>query len=80
MPRSKKYVVSQVDKENSGTILGFVIALAFAGSMIFQPIFGYVAEYLGKNYIVSVSLGGALIGLIFTFILFRMLKRKPSKN
>ena len=70
----------QRGQENSGTILGFVIALTFAGSIVFQPIFGYVAEYSGKNYIAFVSLGGALIGLIFAFILFRLLKRRPHKN
>ena len=67
----------QRDQENSGTILGFVIALAFAGSIVFQPIFGYVAEYFGKNYIVFIALGGALIGLIFTFILFRIIRKNP---
>jgi fucose permease len=72
-------ISSQRDKENSGTILGFVIALTFASSIVFQPIFGYVAEYLGKSNIVFVSLSGAIIGLIFISILFRILKRKPQK-
>ncbi len=70
----------QRDPENSGTILGFVIALAFAGSIVFQPLFGYVAEYLGKNYIVFIALGGAILGLIFTFILFRIIRNKPLKE
>jgi fucose permease len=70
----------QRDPENSGTILGFVIALAFAGSIVFQPVFGYVAEYFGKNYIVFIALGGAILGLIFTFILFRIIRNKPLKK
>ena len=70
----------QRDPENSGTILGFVIALAFAGSIVFQPVFGYVTEYLGKNYIVFIALGGAILGLIFTFILFRIIRNKPLKE
>ena len=73
-------ISAQRDQENSGTILGFAIALTFAGSIVFQPLFGYVAEYLGKNYIVFISLGVAFIGLIFTLILFRIFKRKPFKN
>ena len=66
------------DKENSGTILGFAIAFAFAGSIIFQPIYGYVAEYLGKNYIAYLTLGGTIIGLIFTIILFRIIQKNHS--
>lgn len=66
------------DKENSGTILGFTIAFAFAGSIIFQPIYGYIAEYLGKNYIAYLALGGSIIGLVFTIILFRIIRKKHS--
>jgi fucose permease len=68
-------IAAQRDKENSGTILGFVIALAFAGSIVFQPIFGYVTEYFGKNNIVFVGLGGAIIGLIFTSVLFSIIRK-----
>jgi len=67
------------DKENSGTILGFTIAIAFAGSIIFQPIYGYIAEFLGKNYLVYLALGGSIIGLVFTIILFRIIQKKHSK-
>ena len=73
-------ISAQRDPENSGTILGFIIALAFAGSIVFQPIYGYVAEYFGKNYIVYVALAGALIGLVFTFILFRIFHQNNSDN
>ena len=66
------------DKENSGTILGFTIAFAFAGSIIFQPIYGYIAEYLGKNYIAYLALGGSIIGLVFTIILFMIIRKKHS--
>ncbi len=73
-------IFAQGDTENSGTILGFIIALAFAGSIAFQPIYGYVAEYFGKNYIVYVALAGALIGLVFTSILFRIFHQNNSGN
>jgi len=73
-------ISAQRDQENSGTILGFTIAFAFAGSIVFQPVYGYVAEYFGKNYIAYIALRGALIGLIFTFILFIILKKNPSRK
>jgi len=66
------------DKENSGTILGFTIAFAFAGSIVFQPVYGYIAEYLGKKYIAHLALGGSIIGLIFTIILFRIMHKELS--
>jgi hypothetical protein len=42
--------------------------------MVFQPILGYVTEYLGKNNIVFVILAATLLGLIFTLILFKLMK------
>jgi MFS family permease len=64
------------DPENSGTILGFTIAFAFAGSIVFQPVYGYVTEYLGKEYISYIALGGALTGFIFVAMLFRIIRRR----
>jgi fucose permease len=65
--------------KNSGTVLGFTIAFAFAGSIIFQPIYGYVTEYFGKEYIVYIALGGALIGFIFVAVLFRIMKKENTR-
>jgi MFS family permease len=64
------------DPENSGTILGFTIAFAFAGSIVFQPVYGYLTEYLGKEYISYIALGGALTGFIFVAMLFRIIRRR----
>jgi len=66
--------------KNTGTVLGFTIAFAFAGSIVFQPIYGYVAEYFGKEYIVYIALGGTLIGFIFVALLFRILKKEQGKS
>jgi len=66
------------DRENSGTILGLTIAFAFAGSIVFQPVYGYVTEYLGKEYISFITLGGTVIGFIFVSLLFRLAKRGKS--
>ncbi len=68
------------DPKNSGTILGFTIAFAFAGSIVFQPLYGYITEYFGKEYIAYIALAGALIGFVFVSILFRILKREHIRR
>ena len=73
-------IAAKRDTKNSGTILGFTIAFAFAGSIVFQPLYGYIAEYFGKEHIVHVTLGGVLIGFVFVSILFRILKKFNSRR
>jgi len=68
------------DTKNSGTILGFTIAFAFAGSIVFQPIYGYVTEYLGKEYISYIALGGTMIGFIFVSLFFRIIRKERRKS
>ena len=68
------------DSKNSGTILGFTIAFTFAGSIVFQPLYGYVAEYFGKEYIAYITLAGTLIGFVFVSILFRIIKKEYTKG
>ena len=63
-----------------GTILGFNIAFAFAGPIVFQPILGYVAEYIGKDYIMYVVFTGTVLGLILAFILYRILNTRNVKT
>ena len=41
-------------KKNSGMIMSFSIGFSGLGSIIFQPIFGYVAEYYGKEYLMHI--------------------------
>jgi len=67
------------DPKNSGTILGFTIAFAFAGSIVFQPLYGYIAEYFGKEYIVYIALAGSLIGFVFVSILFGIIKKEHNR-
>lgn len=69
-------IVVQEVPVDSGTVLGFVIAGAFSGTIVFQPIFGYVAEYKGEEMTVFVALAGVVLGLIAVFILFKLLKKK----
>jgi len=69
-------ISAQIDSKNTGTILGFVIAIAFSGSIVFQPIFGYIAEYFGENLVIFVVIGGMIISLIFFISLLQALKRK----
>ena len=73
-------IAAKRDPKNSGTILGFTIAFAFAGSIVFQPIYGYVTEYFGKEYITYIALGGALIGFTFLSILFSIMKKEQGNN
>jgi fucose permease len=68
------------DPKNSGTILGFAIAIAFAGSIVFQPLYGYAAEYFGKEYIAYITLIGALIGFVFVSMLFVIIKKSTSES
>ena len=68
------------DPEHSGTVLGFTIAFAFAGSIVFQPFYGYITEYFGKGYISYIALGGTIVGFIFVSLLFRIIKRKKPKS
>ena len=68
------------DTKNSGTILGFTIAFAFAGSIVFQPIYGYVTEYLGKEYISYIALGGTMIGFIFVSLFFTIIRKERRKS
>jgi fucose permease len=59
--------------EKSGTVLGFSIAFTFAGSILFQPAYGYIAQYLGKDNIIYLAIGGCVIGLAFTGVLLKLL-------
>ncbi len=73
-------IAAQRDQKSSGTILGFIMALTFASSMVYHPILGYVTEYLGKNKIVFIILIGMLIGLAFTFVLFKLMRWKRIRK
>lgn len=73
-------IAAKRDPENSGTILGFTIAFAFGGSLVFQPIYGYVTEYFGKEYISYIAFGGTLAGFIFISLLFRIIRREAHED
>ena len=69
-------ISAQIDFKNTGSILGFVFAFTFAGSIVFQPIMGYVAEYFGENFIIFVVLGGIILRFVFLIYLLRLLKKE----
>lgn len=73
-------IAAKRDSKNTGTVLGFTIAFAFAGSIVFQPLYGYITEYLGKEYIAYIALAGTLIGFVFVAILFRIIKTENSRS
>lgn len=68
-------IAVQEEPENSGTVLGFTIASSFSGSIAFQPVFGYVAEYFGEEMTVFIALAGVALGLIMVIILFKIIKK-----
>jgi fucose permease len=75
--------VSMAVNENpkaTGTILGISLAAAFAGPIILQPIIGFLAQYYGKEYIVYVVLVCAIVGFIFTSVLFKLLNNRNKKT
>ncbi|MCG9478696.1 MAG: MFS transporter [Actinomycetia bacterium] len=72
-------IAAHRDTGNSGTILGFTIALAFAGSIIFQPVYGYITEYFGKGYIAYIALGGSALGFITVSLLFRLIRKEEKR-
>ncbi len=59
-----------------GTIIGFNIAIAISGGLLFRPLLGFVAEYVGKSYIIFLNLLGSLITVICVIILYIVLKHK----
>lgn len=61
-----------------GTVIGFNIAIAISGGLLFRPVLGFVAEYLGKGNIIYLTLAGAVISFFLAIILFRILKQKSG--
>jgi MFS family permease len=62
----------------AGTIIGLILVIQGSGMMVFQPILGYIAEHIGKNYTIYAVLIGLILGLICNIILFLLLKKKKK--
>ena len=62
----------------AGTIIGLILAIQGSGMMIFQPILGYIAEHIGKNYTIYAVLIGLVLGLTCNIILFSLLKKRKN--
>lgn len=60
----------------SGAIIGFTISVGMIGSIIFQPLIGYLTQYVGKFSIIYVIVAAAIIEMVFTFVLFRLSSKK----
>jgi len=65
--------------KSKGAVLGLIITCAFSGSVIFQPVLGYFAQYLGSGSVIYVLITGYFISLIFLLILFYFLKKKYKR-
>lgn len=70
----------------SATASGFTVAMGIAGSLIIQPLMGFVSEYFDKRNTPFVLLVISLIGTFIAFLLIKHLKepvfpvRKKSSN
>ena len=62
----------------AGAIIGLILAIQGSGMMIFQPILGYIAEHIGKNYTIYAVLIGLVLGLTCNIILFSLLKKRKN--
>ncbi len=62
-----------------GSVLGIIITCAFSGSIIFQPLLGYFAQYRGSGSVIYVLIAGYFISLIFLLLLFYFLKKKHKR-
>ena len=62
-----------------GFVLGIIITCAFSGSIIFQPLLGYFAQYFGSGSVIYVLIAGYFISLIFVLLLFYFLKKKHKR-
>lgn len=67
-------------RKSRGTILGLIITCAFSGSIIFQPVLGYFAQYLGSGSVIYVIIAGYFISLVFLLLLFYFMKKKHKNT
>lgn len=60
----------------SGSILGIIISASIVGTVVFQPLIGYMVQYFGKatiNYTIFIA---ALIEIPVMIVLFKLLNKK----
>jgi len=65
--------------KSKGSILGLIIMCAFSGSIVFQPVMGYFAQYLGSSSVIYVIISGYSLSFIFLLLLYFFLKKKYRK-
>lgn len=75
-----KSIAVHINPRNSGTVLGFNIGVSFLGTLVFQYILGYTAEYFGSKYIIYIVLFGSLLGFMFALTLFRLMNKSCRKE
>ena len=65
--------------KSKGSVLGIIITCGFSGSIIFQPLLGYFAQYFGSGSVIYVFIAGYLIALVFLILLFYFLKKRHKR-
>ncbi|MCL4417687.1 MAG: MFS transporter, partial [Actinobacteria bacterium] len=64
------------DPDTSGSILGTILSAAIMGTIVFQPLIGYMAQYFSKSAINYVLFTAAIIEIPIVMVLFRLLNKK----
>ena len=63
-------------KKQMGSAIGLNIAFALSGSILFQPLLGFFAEYVGKDSIIYLLAAGLFCGFICIATLLWILHKK----
>jgi MFS family permease len=69
-------ITVSANPKSAGVSSGFTIAMGLLGGLIVSPVMGFVAQFLGKNYIPYVLIILAVLGTIMSFVLLRIIKIK----
>jgi fucose permease len=65
---------------HAGMISGFTISFGITGSLVFQPLMGFFTQFTGKGSIAYIMTIAAIFEIIFTSILFRLVRKKYLKK
>jgi len=68
--------VKEEPRDNSGSILAVVVSIGFLGGIVFQPVYGYIADYIGGGFTSFIALASMGFATIMTMILSITLRKR----
>jgi len=68
--------VKEEPRDNSGSILAVVVSIGFLGGIVFQPVYGYIADYIGGGFTSFIALASMGVASIMTIILSITLRKR----